>query len=132
MFQFHYSECIARDKGTHDHYCSLVETDVGGRGGFSVTYGVNNRSVPTELAYFDITKCLPFDIMHTLFEGVAPHLLKQLLKYIVDEGKFLTVEQLNSSLSVLCTGYSEKDTAPARIYRDGGSGSDFHFKQKGF
>ena len=23
-----------------------------------------------ELPHFDITKCLPFDIMHTVFEGV--------------------------------------------------------------
>ena len=107
-----------------------MERDVGGRGGFSVTYGVNSRSILTELAYFDITKFLPFDIMHTLFEGVAPHLLKQLLKYVVDEGKFLTVEQLNSCVTAPCTGYSEKDTVPSRVYRDGGSGSDFHFRQK--
>ena len=108
----------------------MVESDVGGRGGFSTTYGVDNRSVLIGLPLFDVTKCLPFDIMHTLFEGVSTHLLNQLFKHLVDDG-IVTLNDINEEVSKLCTGYSEYDFMPAPVYRDCGSNSNFHFRQKG-
>lgn len=38
----------------------------------SVNYGVNNRSVLSKVHYFKVSKCLPFDTMHVLLEGVIP------------------------------------------------------------
>ena len=40
--------------------------------------GINKRSILCNLPYFNITKCLLYDIMHTLFEGVVPHCLKNM------------------------------------------------------
>ena len=49
-------------------YLQLIEGEGGSR--HSVTYGINGRSPLLDLVGFDITKCLPYDIMHTVFEGV--------------------------------------------------------------
>ena len=57
----------------------------------SVTFGVKNRRPLIKLVGFDITKCLPFDIMHTLFEGVASHHLQALLEYLIKDKKSLTL-----------------------------------------
>ena len=123
---------MAQDETTHEHYCSLIEADTCGRGGFSTTYGVNSRSVLTSLPYFDVTKCLPFDIMHTLFEGVASKVMNNLFKYLIDEGCFLNIDVINKEVRALCSSHSEGDSIPARLYRDGSSGSNFNFKQKGY
>ena len=97
-----------------------------GRGGFSTTYGVNNRSVLLDLPLFDVTKCLPFDIMHSLFEGVSTHLLNQLFHHLINDD-ILDLDEINREVNKICLGYS----MPAPVYRDGRSQSEFHFKQKG-
>ena len=68
--------------------------------------------------------------MHSLFEGVSTHLLNQLFHHLIDDG-IITLEEVNSEVKKLCSGYSDFDTMPAPVYRDGGSQSKFHFKQKG-
>ena len=68
--------------------------------------------------------------MHSLFEGVSTHLLNQLFHHLIDDG-IITLEEVNSEVKKLCSGYSDVDTMPAPVYRDGGSQSKFHFKQKG-
>ena len=80
---------------------------------------------------FDITKCLPFDIMHTLFEGVVLYHLNQLLHYLIDSCKYLTLEQLNHLISSHNYGYSEVDTKPSVVQRHSTTTSDFHFKLSG-
>ena len=61
----------------HKDYISLIEeSEV-----HSVTYGINKASILPQLDNFDVTKCLPFDIMHTVYEGVAVyHLFIFMLK----------------------------------------------------
>ena len=49
--------------------CMLLIEEGGSR--FSVTYGINKRSELLDMPGFDLTKCLPYDVMHTVFEGVA-------------------------------------------------------------
>ena len=65
--------------------------------------------------------------MHTLFEGVVPHCLNQLFKHVVDED-LVTLQFINQSISTICSDSSAK---PAVIYRVGGVGTNFIFKQKG-
>ena len=79
-----------------------------------------------ELPYFDVTKCLPFDIMRTLFEGVVPLVLNHLFKHLVDGG-YVTLNCINECVAHFSNGSSK----PAVIYRDAAAGSNFHFKQKG-
>ena len=45
---------------------------------------------------FDVTKCLPFYTMHTVFEGVANFHLINLLPHIIDTKSYFTLEQLNN------------------------------------
>ena len=82
-------------------------------------------------SHFDVTKCLPYDIMHTLFEGVAPYHLNLLLGHIIDAKGYLTLQKLNHSLLTHCFGYSESDTKPSQIERDRSDRSKFRIRQSG-
>ena len=62
-----------------DHISLIEESEV-----HSVTYGINKASILQQLDNFDVTKCLPFDIMHTVYEGVAVYHLNLLLHYLID------------------------------------------------
>ena len=74
------------------NYIDLIE---GANGAWhSTTYGVNGRSPLMQLTHFGITKCLPFDIMHTIFEGVVKYHLNQVLHHLIDECSYITLEQL--------------------------------------
>ena len=48
-----------------------------------------------QLDNFDVTICLPFDIMHTVYEGVAVYHLNLLLHYLIDTRKWLSLTELN-------------------------------------
>ena len=51
---------------------------------------------------------LPHDIMHDVFEGIAPLEIKLLLRYCV-ENNFFTLSHYNDRLVNLNSGYSEHD-----------------------
>ena len=68
-----------------------------------------------KLPGFDVTKFLPFDIMHTIFEGVANFHLTLLLQYLINEKHYFTLAQLNNIIQSHDYGYSEKDTKPSPI-----------------
>ena len=107
----------------HQEYVDLIE--VGGQS-HSITYGVNNRSPLIDLIGFDITQCLPYDIMHTLFEGVASLHLQTLLKILIDVKKCLTLPQLKSSLRT--HKYNSSEVKPFPISK---SSILYHIKQSG-
>lgn len=96
----------------------------------STTYGINSASLFTSLCGFDVTSCFPFDIMHTVFEGVAKRHLALLLHHIIDDRKYCTLNEVNHALSVHPYGYSESDTRPTLIKRETSS-SDFHITESG-
>ena len=66
---------------------------------------------------FDITKCLPFDVMDTLLEGVASDHINQLLHFVIDESQLFSLKDLNHITSSHDYSYSEVDTKPSPIYR---------------
>ena len=68
-----------------------------------------------KLPGFDVTKCLPFDIMHTIFEGVTNFHLTLLLQYLINEKHYFMLAQLNNIIQSHDYGYSEKDTKPSPI-----------------
>ena len=76
---------------------------------------------------FDLTKCLPYDVMHTVFEGVAATHLQALLPYLIEERKFFTLDQLNLLIRSHSYGYSEVQTKPSQIKKD----DTYHVKQSG-
>ena len=96
----------------------------------STTYGINRASPLMELKGFDITKCLPYDIMHSIFEGVARLHLNCLLRYLIDSASCISISHLNTLIKIHPYGYSEVDTKPVVIERESAT-SDFRFTQSG-
>ena len=88
---------------------------------------MNSRSHVINLTGFDITSCLPFDIMHTVFEGVALHHLQALLPYLIETKKFFKLLQLNTFLRT--HKYHHSETKPSPINKD--SDGSYHIKQTG-
>lgn len=115
---------MERTSELHKEYLELIEA--GGQR-HTITYGINSRSPLIDLVGFDITSCLPFDIMHTIFEGVATLHLQALLHYIVDTKKFITLVQLNTILRT--HKYHSSETKPSPIGKD--SDNTYHIKQTG-
>ena len=111
LMQFHADQFVERDADSHKQYCECIEAD-NGRAGYSVTYGINRASILMKAHHFDVTKCLPYDIMHTLFEGVMPYQLKLLLQNIINSKGYLTLQQLNQAFSVHCQSLIP---SPARL-----------------
>ncbi len=127
--QFHASKFLTRSKEIHIEYLKIIEQGaLINNHRFSTTYGITCQSPLLPLVGFDVTKCLPYDIMHTVFEGVAQLHLKQLLNYMIIVKKYLTEDQLNLSIRTHKYGYSECDTKPSPIHK-GESG--MHIKQSG-
>lgn len=61
-----------RDPISHDWQCDLLAGPLHSE--HSVTYGINERSVLNDIEYFHFADfgCLPQNVVHVLFEGVAP------------------------------------------------------------
>lgn len=118
------SAFIQRTAELHNEYLELIE--VGGQR-HTVTYGINSRSPLIDLVGFDITSCLPFDIMHTIFEGVAILHLQALLHYLIDTKKSITLVQLNTIIRTHKYHSSETKPSPINKANDG----SYHIKQTG-
>ena len=127
LLQFDAEELIHRDLNNHLKYLDLISTER--TGWHSTTYGINNFSILLKLTGFDITKCLPFDIMHSVFEGVANRHLNLLFQHII-ASQYITLADINEAIKSHQYGYSETDTKPRCIERES-STSDFTFKQSG-
>ena len=91
------------------HLSKIKESEV-----HSVTYDINKASILQQLENFDVTKCLPFDIMHMVYEGVAVYLLNLLLHYLIDARKWLSLTELTHAIQAHHYGYTECDTNPKR------------------
>lgn len=81
-----------RNKETHEFHVAEVEkckTDAA-----SIQYGVNDRSVLMDINGFDVTKCLPQDVMHVGSEGLLAFVCRLVLKHVVDK-KRMTITVIN-------------------------------------
>ena len=116
-----------RDLKRHLEYLELINDD--SSGWHSTTYGINGTSLLLSLKYFDVTQCLPFDIMHSVFEGVANVHLNLLLCHLINHCLSFDLPELNHVIKSHPYVYSEMDTKPVPVDRE--SSSSFHFKQSG-
>ncbi len=121
---------MLRSLEEHKEYVELVEDErsQGHSRYHSVTCGINTSSPLLSLIGFDITKCLPYDIMHTVFEGVVKSHFQQVLKYLIDDKKYFTIDQFNLAIKTHKYGYSECTVKPSRIEN---SREGYHIKQSG-
>ncbi|CAN8008591.1 unnamed protein product, partial [Ixodes pacificus] len=69
--------CEVRSKQLHDSHLAAIEVNPSL---YKRLYGVNERSAMALLEDFDPTLHLPPDLMHDLFEGAFPFVLKHVLK----------------------------------------------------
>lgn len=78
--------------------------------------GVNFNSILNNLKYFNVCSggLLP-DIFHDVLEGVMPFELKLLLKYLIFQEKYFTLEQLNTAIQNIELGQLEALDRPTPI-----------------
>lgn len=91
------------------HHCEKVARDESA----SVKYGVNRKSVLTQLKYFDICGggLIP-DIMHDMLEGLLQYEAKLVLKHTV-ESHYVSLRQINHIIESIELGYMEIANRPS-------------------
>ena len=83
----HCRQCLEIDKASTDNLKASLRT----------TYGINRRSRLVDFPAFDLINQTPQDIMHVIFEGVAPMEIKLVLKKRILSGE-LELDAFNSAL----------------------------------
>lgn len=64
----------------------------------SSKYGVNSASPLLKVNYFDVTQCLPQDIMHLFLEGIIESGCRLLLRHAIEDKK-LTLKYVNNYIA---------------------------------
>lgn len=82
----------------------------------SIDCGINFRSTLNELHYFHVSSgaLLP-DVFHDILEGVFPFQVKLLLKYLIREKKFFTLNDLNFAIENMELGHLDSLDRPSQI-----------------
>lgn len=111
-----------------DHYFSVTSKEhdpalhtlqvAGFQNQFSTLYGVNRLSILDEVPHFDLSLCLPHDIMHVILEGALSRNCKLLLHHCIIDEKYFTLNNLNKIFQDMEYGEHEKSNAPRPIDRD--------------
>lgn len=92
--KWHEDDFVIRTKEMHARHIQLIKQDPT----LSNTYGVTGESCLSALNSFDVTQGLPPDVMHDLYEGVIPFVMKHVIQHIVSS-QLLTLDQLNERLA---------------------------------
>lgn len=77
-------------------------------------YGVRGPCALNSVETFEVSKCLPPDVMHDLLEGVFPFVIKIVLKELV-KSRILTIETINSCISHMNFGQNDSSNKPPHI-----------------
>lgn len=108
-----------RDMMSHLNHVTAVEdrtVTLGTRRFWSKHYGVNEGSLFMDLAAFDVTKCIPQDIMHVLSEGVIEVEVREFLKFLT-ENNLISLKTLNQRMKYFDFGHLERDR-PSPVLKD--------------
>ena len=113
---FHEKDFILRSLDRYDQQVAEIEMapTVGMRNRLSVAYGITRRSTARDFPHFDLTKMIPEDIMHVLFEGVIIYETKLILQKLFDDG-LCTIKQLNNVIDTFPYGYKHSECKPNPI-----------------
>ena len=98
----------------HEQHCFEIQRDATGEK--SKEYGVNRDSVLNTLSFFHVCDgaLLP-DIMNDLLEGALQYEVKLMLRVMIDEEKYFSLEFLNSRLEKIELGYVESRNRPTPL-----------------
>ena len=81
---FHEEHFKLRTPSEHQHYLQLMEDNPSLHDYYSMTYGVNRKSILDSLEYFNVAdECIIPDIMHDILEGYLPYKTKLMLKHFI-------------------------------------------------
>lgn len=76
--------------------------------------GIGRNSIFNELNYYHVTENISVDIMHDIFEGIAPLEVKLVLQHFIGRGYF-TLDELNNRVASFNYGFAEKKNRPSAI-----------------
>lgn len=93
-------------------------------------FGVKSHTILNDFRYFHFTECWTFDIMHDLFEGIIPLVLKLVLAHYVCESKVLSLNILNTRISSFNYGNIESKNKPSSNFSHQLLNGDAKLKQK--
>jgi hypothetical protein len=84
---------------------------------WSKMWGINGKSVLSDLDDFDIIRCLVHDPMHILLEGVVKFEMALLFIHCIDQKKYFSLRWLNAQLQSFPYSYLEKSSKPEPVDR---------------
>lgn len=116
-----------RTRVGHNRQCQLIDKV----NELSKAYGVCRRSVLCNSRYFHVVDGLPGDAMHDVLEGVLQYVCKEMLKELIFQNKYNTVEQLNERITFFDYGYFNDRNKPSPITRQTLKSDNNNLKQKG-
>lgn len=101
---------------SHQQQCSELAGDSRPCSEVSKLYGINRNSILNELTYFHVCNgaLLP-DVLHDILEGALQYEVKLMLKVMVYEDEYFTLDDLNSRLENMELGYMESKDRPTPI-----------------
>ena len=79
----------------------------------SSSSGVKDFCALNNLKYFHCCSNWVFDVLHDLFEGWVPYVIKLVIAYFVIDKKYIDVDLLNYRLKILQYGSPEKSNKPS-------------------
>lgn len=96
--------------------CEKIEEEGGDE--YSVQYGINRKSILTDLKYFDVCGggLLP-DIMHDVLEGALVCEAKLIMQHCIDK-RYLSFTTLSQTLESMELGYMEVGNRPSYFTYD--------------
>ncbi|XP_072047514.1 uncharacterized protein [Amphiura filiformis] len=112
----HYRMSADLRRRTEASYNQQAEI-VAGNEDLSSIYGMKQNSVLNELQYFHVTRGLPPDIAHDLFEGIVPQVLQQVISHCVRSGHF-TLDYLNTQIRTFPYQKCDRVNKPTKLSKN--------------
>ena len=99
---------------SHQQQCTELEGESGSDA--SIRYGINRNSILNDLLYFYVCSgaLLP-DVMHDILEGALQYEMKLMLRVMISEDRYFTLDTLNTRLDNFEFGYMESKDRPTPI-----------------
>ena len=128
--QFLESDFTLRDELSHRRHCTELEGESGIEA--SKLNGINRDSILNKLAYFHVCSgaLLP-DVMHDVLEGALQYEIKLMLRVMIAEERYFTLDTLNTRMENLELGYMESKDCPTPISNTTLFSSGVSLKQAG-
>ena len=113
---------LLREKASHDQHIRDVADDPTQ----TSETGVTGPSRLNELEYFHYTP----DVMHDFLEGICPYELKLVLKVLIQNKKYVTLDTLNEMIRSFNYGFSDSGSKPTEISKSSIYSTDGTVKKK--